>query len=132
MNLSGLPFVTADSSLKGDIESFLDVKLDVEKENVNENISESVKVEHETELFDEGKVKLEAEDHDMMDDGVVDNDEWAPEDVVVKKPKSMSKKKRRRIPPELKVPNGFICRYEGCGKIFPKRKGWLKHDKTHD
>jgi hypothetical protein len=25
----------------------------------------------------------------------------------------------------------FFSRHEGCGKVFPKRKGWLKHDLTH-
>ena len=25
----------------------------------------------------------------------------------------------------------YFFRHEGCGKVFPKRKGWLKHDLTH-
>eukprot|EP00090_Calanus_glacialis_P029222 TRINITY_DN4688_c0_g1_i1.p1 TRINITY_DN4688_c0_g1~~TRINITY_DN4688_c0_g1_i1.p1 ORF type:complete len:736 (-),score=154.11 TRINITY_DN4688_c0_g1_i1:308-2515(-) len=105
-HLSGLPLM--DSSLKADIGHFLDVKLD-------ESYKETVK--HES------KVKEE--------DEIESNEDWSP-DMPEKRGPGRPRKKKRKIPAENRVPGGFICRIEGCSKVFPKRKGWLKHDKTHE
>ena len=108
-HLSGLPLM--DASLKGDIGHFLDVKLD-------ENLKDNIKPESHVKEEDENESNEE-------------NEDWSP-DMPLKRGPGRPRKKKRRIPAENKVTGGFLCRYEGCGKIFPKRKGWLKHDKTHD
>ena len=108
-HLSGLPIV--DTSIKADIGHFLDVKL---HENYKENVKQENNVKNDDDV-----------------DSNEENEDWSP-NLQEKRGPGRPRKKKRRIPAENRVPGGFICRIEGCGKVFPKRKGWLKHDKTHE
>ncbi|XP_023324506.1 zinc finger protein 37 [Eurytemora carolleeae] len=118
-NLSaGLPFTDIGS---GDIESFLDVKLDVE--------SKYVKTEDNQPYIKQEIVQDNDEEH-------LGNESWDSGHRFRKMKKIVRvpydpEKKKRRIPLELKVPGGWICKVPECGKVFAKRKGWLKHDLTH-
>jgi len=131
-NLSaGLPFTDIGA---GEIESFLHVKMDVENKY-------NVKVE-ENQPF----IKQEVVQDDEQDDNSNQNDAGDEEWTAGRKPgrpagRPLRKllptsptdpdKKKRKIPSELKVAGGWICKIPDCGKVFSKRKGWLKHDLTH-
>jgi len=124
-NLSaGLPFTDIGGE---SIESFLDVKLDEDaKYNVKlEDNQPFIKQEVEQDMEEENEDVREDED---WEDEPIKPRSYKPKNIVYK---SDVEKRKRRIPLELKVAGGWICKVPECGKVFAKRKGWLKHDLTH-
>jgi len=155
MQISDQPFLSEPSaSVKRQIDNFLDVKLDVTK-TFNDDFSAFpssngyVKLEDSFDDCLDDTVKKEVIDNNVegeLEESYLPDFPDPPDEDYEIKPVKKKKLKikpindpsenhtiiKRKIPPESHVEGGFLCRYRGCGKIFKKRKGWLKHDRTHD